>query len=263
LTFLIISSLLSCKEEAKQFNDEKASHYEQLILNVALSNPDYKCHNCWSKESYDSIKELILNKEREISDDDLGLNMALHKWTYDGGQSFPKAIIYLSNNKGFEYAFPFYDEYYYWRIYPNKLKNSKLKREFKHRMSFENQLNFVINRLELNKPDKKEELNQFITLLADSLLAMKEFSFNDTLELKKYVDKNLDDTTRITESCAKNVEQNINNIIDKMSEENIRIFSCYEGFNGFWKFETTTDNKGNLRIKPTFENKECYFSVYF
>tara|TARA_R110002050_G_scaffold241085_2_gene377470 strand:- start:77 stop:880 length:804 start_codon:yes stop_codon:yes gene_type:complete len=262
LTILIVSSLFSCEENTKHI-EGNADHYEQLILNVALTHPDYQCFKCESKNSYTFIKKLILPKIKEIRSNDLELRMTLHKWSYDGGQSFPKALIYVSNNKDFEYAFPFYDEYYYWRIYSNELKNLELIEELESKITFDKQLNYVISQLNLNKPENREELNHFITLLADSLLGLKRFTSDDTLMLERYLEKKLTDTTRITNSCMQKVKQNINHLMANLPDEDVLIYSCAEGRNAFWKFETTVNIKGNYRVKTTFENKECYFSIYY
>lgn len=244
-------------EKIKTGNDDWYKHY---ILNIAMSNPDYNCDRClpdawnvWAKD--------ITKIKRKAIDKDNNVEMNLHQWTYDGGQSFPKSIIYVSGINDYGYAFPFYDEYFYYGKYsPTFLEHNDSENHTK--LTFETHLNYVISKLGYNNIEDKKIANEFLTLFADSLLGLKEITLNDTTELKNYFAEILNDTSYFNEICTETVQENINLIIKSLYKDDTRIFTSFEGSDGYWKFTFITKG-GKLYIKPTFENEECYSCMFW
>ncbi|MES2141141.1 MAG: hypothetical protein V4511_15650 [Bacteroidota bacterium] len=241
-----------------------STHYANLILNIALTTPEFaspKYRNIVSEKGFKSLKEFILRK-REVKDSALGITLRIHSWTYDGGQSFSKIIIYVSNGVNFEYAFPFLDEYYYYLERPEYKNNEEVQYLFYQRRNFITQLNYVTYSLGLNKPSRIKELNSFVTLLTDSLLGMKEIKLKDIDYLKQYLNKELSKKYK-EKPCLDSVSQNINSIISDLQnnkDESIRYFRCKEGSDAYWKFKFNEEDS-SIVIHPTFENKECYMVV--
>lgn len=266
IAIIIILTFSACnqQEDKKLFNAvSDSTKYNNLIFNIALSTPDFateKYQNIVDEKGFKWLKEEILKRKKEVKDTALGITLRLHKWTYDGGQSFSKIIIYVSNGKTFEYAFPFLDEYYYYLINPENKNNIEVQSMFKQHRNFITQLNYITFSLGLNKTSRVKELNSFISLLTDSLLNMKEVKLSDIDYLKQYMKKEL--TRAYNEKpCLENVSRNINSIISDLQnnkDQSIRYFQCAQGGDAFWKFEFIKRDS-TIIIQPTFENKECYF----
>ncbi len=266
-TILLFSTCKQQEEKKQPSSNIDSTRYNNLILNIAMCTPEFlsnKYQTRIDEKWFKRVKELVLRK-KEVSDTKLGITLRLHEWTYDGGQSFPNFIIYVSNGKDFEYAFPFLDEYYYDLNGLKKENNEVVQYMFKQHWNFFTQLNYITSKLELNKPSRIKELNTFVSLLTDSLLVMKELKLKDIDYLKDRLDRVLTTNDTSRKFCLENVSKNINSIISDLEnnkDQSIRYFLCSEGANAFWKFKFI-NNDSTIIIQPTVENKECYECVFF
>jgi len=264
----VIFAFYSCKQTQKKekgFTMPDSTHYDNFILNIALATPEFaseKYFNMKHLKAFEFAKELILRK-KEIKDTASGILLRKHDWTYDGGQSFSKTIVFVSNGKDFEYAFPFLDEFYY--HLEHSKKNSDLYSDyvFNQHKNFEFQLNYIVHKLDLNKSSRRNKLNRFITLLADSLLGMKEIEAAEVDSLKKQLN-HITNQNYNENPCSDSASKTINAIIadlQNITNRSIRYFQCKEGNYGYWRLQLIP-NDSCIFIKPEFKNKECY-SVLF
>ncbi len=260
IIFLLI--IISCNENKSILIHSNASDYNNLILNVVLSNPDLLPPYKVPEHSLDSFSNQILKVSKEVIDNKLGITLRLHKWSYDG-QTPPKTIVYISDKKGFQYAFPFLDEYYYYCIYVSSSEDEQLIDEYQWKFMFDWQLNFAIQNLKLNKVSKTGELDKFISLLMDSLLGSSEITLNTISDLNAKLNS-AKSRYHETDSCRNKTIISLQKMINNLqnNKDNIRYFSCIDGYDSYWKFKSILKDS-IVFVKPSFENKECYFDVYF
>jgi hypothetical protein len=254
------AELITCAkiDEAEKSTSCDSSTYDRLIFNIVLSNPDYNCKGCFAGEphNYEGMKKNILMKTKQVQDSSLGLILTLHSWTSYGGD-FPMSIIHISNDEEFEYAFPFFDEYYYSQ-HPYEIQNERLQYEFMKNLTFDRHLNFVIGQLGWVNRDNRDNAARLITLVADSVLGLKEYHINDVDMFRREIEQEVKDSKIYRKLCADNLQANLEEIVKEARQDEIRLFGCRTGEFGFWKFRIDDSNK-KLRIIVSFENNECYF----
>lgn len=269
LVGILIIFYVGCKSDTskKQVLSKSERFNDALILNIALSDPDLDAPYSSSDTGYAWARKKILDDPKIVSDSALNISMRLYDWTYNGGQSFPKKIIYVNDNKGFEYAFAFRDEYYFWLIKNNATMNEELLSEYNSKMNFENQLNLIINKLKFNRQYNADKLIRFEQLFLDSLLGMKRILAKDTIELKENYNEiipRLSDTI-----CIDSLNSNLKRILQSLKKDkNKRFYFPSERGNSFWQFETIKwkepiTGETLFKIKPTFLNQECYVIWYW
>src|SRR5689334_6636024 len=97
LIFMFFGSCHMTSERSALMSDSLT--YNRLIFNVALTNPDFNCKNCFigPPSKYNSLRRDIIMKRKEVGSEYVGVYMALHSWSAVGG-GFPMSIIYISNN---------------------------------------------------------------------------------------------------------------------------------------------------------------------
>lgn len=256
LTFIFVGSCNMRSERSDLMSDSVT--YNRLIFNVALTNPDFNCVSCFTgpPSRYNRLRRDIVTKRKEVNSESIGVLMALHSWS-DVGGGFPMSIIYICNNRGFEYAFPFFDEYYY-SLHPEEVSNDRLRYELNKNLTFSRHLNFILGQLGLDSSASRAQIDAFTTLLADSLLGLKEYHVQDTSVLRQELSKTVEDATLYRDSCSGKTSKNIDQMVEEATKGNVRIFGCKEGEFGFWKFKIENFGLTN-RLVVTFENQECYF----
>lgn len=280
--FLIVLSLttLSCKRIKKSHGNTKnhaynvdSIKYSNQIIGVAIN-----AHllNGLISIIPNNLKKEISKIRREVKDTSLGITLRLHSW--GDGQGFAPEIIYVSNNKNFEYAFPFRDEYYYYELQPYwgvENRDKDLIQWFNYQMNFTQQFNFILSGLCLNKKYKLPQLQRFITIFEDSLLKMNPITYGKNIQVSREI--TLKDTTylksiviherfRNERPCSDSISKNINNIIEdlkKYPDKSVRYFRPIEGGNAFWRFEIISCDDSTLRVETSFEDKECYFNMFW
>jgi hypothetical protein len=234
----------------KKAESRKEDSYDELIINLALAHPGSKSQACYTgtKEECDLLKRDILANRKIIKSENFPLILTLHGWTTYGGD-FPKAIVHVSNGEGFEYAFPFFDEYY--------IRSEKQRTTYQPQTTLGNHINYIIQQMEWGEEKNRKNINTLITFLADSLLEMKEYPTQDTSAFRNLLKEDLKEADLYSSGCAEKLQANVNEIVQSASDPNVRFFKCREGVFGLWRIETFFE-KEKLKISASFENAACY-----
>ena len=166
--------------------------------------------------------------------------MELHSW--QNGFDDPAYIVYVSDNKNFQYAFPFNDEDFYEsaNYYSDKMTSEdkeRILRYYNWYAALDYHLTYICDSLKIS--DNKTKLNRFVSLFADSLLHLKPIS--------------AEDTNMYSDSCKKNFVIGLS----CLKQDSVRYYNPKEGDGAIWKFKVDTANE-LYPIKTTFLNRNCY-----
>jgi len=257
LTTLAIAFItLSCGLNSNK-DLSRQIEYDNLVFNTALSYPYYNYDiNQFggSRNESERRKKIILKKANSVKDDSTGLELSLHTWT-DSTGDIPKNIISISIADRFLFAFPFYDEYFHGTA--TATKDTLLREDLLTHANLSQQLNHILYETYWNTTKNTARANRLITLLADSLLGLKEYIASDTAVLKRALLKDLDGVD-LNQPCARYLKKNIDWLAKEGVLDNVRIFNTVNGRYGFWKFTIVTELHGYISIIATIHNRECY-----
>lgn len=274
LNILFISFLFSfigCYERQKtKVSAKNDSDYYNLIYSIAFGQADLLCNTCETEQHYEAVKESLKTYERKIEDDSLGIVMKFHWFKYhfdekgpykegldENGGIFPIKICYIeSSSKNFQYAFALNDGYYYYLLYNDSfaITNKRLKETLKYKIVLENQLNYIINELGINKKEKLEYLRRFIKIffvrLQKGVEITKEHNINRLLGLYRSHKSNM---------CSENIEINIKQMSNDLQQNVAQYFFLpFDELesNIFWRIEIV-EKESKLKLKVVLHNVEC------
>jgi hypothetical protein len=259
LYYFALFLLLSCSDTVRNkvviSPEQKDSiRYDNIILSAAFGNAALAPDTLDLYQGYEKIERMILRR-KEIVDSSLGIVTRFHQWDASGGYQYRKRLIYISNMKNFEFLLPFTDEYYRFHA------DVSIKNDLDRLSNLGTQLNYAIFKLGIDKDSNNNRVNQFISLVLDSLIGLREYRLKDTGILKKYSEIN--DT--YNDACIRNNSKNIIKIISELensSPNNVRFFSCAEGFKTYWRIGIFRKNS-TINISPSLVNTECYRAYYW
>lgn len=275
--FLIVFILLyGCSYDSNQkqteLQEKKENEYYNLIYSIAFGQADLICNTCDTEKNYDYIKNKLKINEKRIEVESLNILMTKHHLEYsvdvqgpykealdENGGTFPIKICYIEDyNSDFKYAFALNDEYYYYLLYNDTFKtdNKRLKETLKYKLVFENQLNYIISQLGINKKEHLEHLKKFIDIFFIKLLEREEitseFNINQLLGLENYSK---------SDTCANNIEANIIQLFKELNQnDKVKYFNCFDGIQAFWRIEII-ENGDKLKLKTSLHNVECFDTI--
>jgi hypothetical protein len=193
---------------------------------------------------------------REIRDKELNLTLRIHRWTCGCEVSLPNTVLYVSNQKDFEYAFVLTDE--------SKIRTNDTISEKVHSIgppTLEFQLNLLINALKINSMQSTKEAEHFFALVTDSLLCLKRLSVGDVNELQKeeeaYNKENMQQPD--CSICAETINAQMDKMISEIksgSDTILYYLSTTKYYPGFWRFEFTIKT-GKIYITASFNKCIC------
>jgi len=277
--FVAILCICGCNngsEVSQEQGLQDTVRYANFIMNVAMNNcnylvPDYarEPELIFADNSYYVYKKTKITRRffkrdsingftgcKEITDKELNLTLRIHRWTCGCEVSLPNTIVYITNQKDFEYAFVLTDES---KVRTNDTVIEKLHPVGPPTLQF--QLNFISNALKINTLQSTQYAEHFFTLVADSLLGLKRLSAKDITELQK--EKGAYHTENIKQTDCAICTQVIDNQMDKMLGEiksgNDAVLYCRSSskyYPGFWKFEFIVKT-GRIFINATFNKCIC------
>lgn len=272
-------SIFSCKPGVKKVvhnNIQDSVHYQNLIMATVANEPNL--YGIRGPESIYFLKKDIVTIRREVKDTALDVTLRLHTW--GDGQGYPPIIIYVSNSKGFEYAFAFRDEGYRRLIGFYKNDDKEFARWLKSGRNFTTQLNFILYGLGFNKASEEAKAQRFITLLEDSLMGRiyvwkvrekyeQELTLKDTTFLSNALNKQLsrdDRDSSYCKPCTDSIKINTAKIITELrnnQNNRIRYFKTYEGGGAYWRFEIIIEKDSSLFVNTSFANEACYRCTFW
>lgn len=257
ILILLVLLLSGCKFMSSDNNELILSRYEDFILNAAVNCADCDLDFFLSKhpQEFGWVKNQIILPRKTIYDEALSLKMAFHSWANSGGDH-PKTILYLSDNDGFEYAFPFLDEYQIKKS--RSLQGNINQRSWSEdNTSFQTHINYLLQRLDKHGMSDVDFANKLITMTCDSLLSMRELDTNDTTAFRKEIQNLLKDGYPFEEDCSNIVQKNINSMVFSAAKRNVRYFQTRAGDYAFWEIKIV-DVKTRKRVEAKIVNIECF-----
>lgn len=255
---------------------EDSIRYDNLIMSVVMNDynyliPDYarEAELVRTDNNYYAYKiNHVIGKgfksdttngftgSKEIYNKQLGLTLRIHRWTCGCEVSLPNTIISVSNQKDFEYAFIFYEEYL-----PRKDDSVIGHPRPQGPPTLEFQLNFITNALKINMLGQSNEAYHFFSLVTDSLLGLKKVTLKDTAALRMEKDAYVNEyiNKEGCETCAQHISNEMNTMIAELKSGNKNIFyyhSSSKYYKGYWRFEFTSQ-EGRIYIKAHFNKCLC------
>jgi len=199
------------------------------------------------------MKTDLTGERKIVRDDSLGLEFSMHTYRNANGslnQASPEPVISITDGDHLLFAFPFYDEYAYRSF--DSIDSLYRYKQLEH-TNLELQLNHIRQEMGWSTVKDKKKVNQFITLLTDSLLQLSEFTTKDTASLKKELLKSYEYSGLIT-PYPEIREKSINFLAAEAIKNDVRLFSLSDGHYAFWKFTIETDSSQHIFIRASIGN---------
>jgi hypothetical protein len=250
--------------------------YSSFVMNVLMNSinylvPDYGkeaqlifADNYYYGYKASKVMRKYLKKDtvngftgyREIKDTELNLTFRVHRWTCGCEVSLPNTILYVSNQKNFEYGFVLTDEC---KILTNDTTSVNLHPTGPPTLQF--QLNFIMNALKMNSVQSTKYVQHFFAIVVDSLLYLKRLSAKDADELQKEKEKYRQENTQQPDCsvCTQTVDAQMDKMINEIKSRNDAILYCRSTtkyYPGFWRFEFIV-KEGRMFINAAFNKCIC------
>lgn len=259
---LIISFYLSsctiqqnCKDKILIENAKDSVLHAVLTKYPELPKPD---SDSIKLSNFYNLKKSIFNINYGVT-----LELLIH---YSGSGGWNHKIIYVTNGKNINYAFPYIDNYYIW-----EKNDSTLNKDLpNYSLILEKEINqlikvFKIASVEKNRFDQDKAnifFNDFFTCLLDNKKIYSDdiYRLNIIANFIKYKSPLHKHKTQ----CQQNVLGNINSIINDIKDttSSNKIYFTNDNFTFYQLIYPTQEDTSHF-VKIKILNAECYFKMLY